>query len=463
MSAKRQPPHSPSRIKASLSPKRPTSRRSTPRGDRMLPTPDRRVWSAYPDTAKDEPEDTNRIMYDLVLQNELLGAKVSSAQPALDRHRLLHSMDAAHVTQSPRSMLQYSAPEPEAAPSPFSLSPLSATSQSLLRSPQRPPRKIPKLPYKVLDAPELQDDFYLNLVDWAPSPLLAVALAASVYMWSPTSSQVTKLCELEDTCVTSVRWTKQGGQLALGDQDGGVYLYDSTKLKRVAKLEGHSDRVAALACTNNIVASGSRDHSILLHDLRQDGDSPVRTLTGHSQEVCGLQWSPDDTRLASGGNDNNLMLWEPMAVSRPQHIFREHKAAVKAIAWSPHKHGLLASGGGTSDKSIRFWNTLTHQPLQVVDTGAQVCNIGWSRYSNELVSTHGYAQNAINVWQYPSMNKLATLTGHTYRVLYLALSPDGKTIVTGAGDETLRFWQVFPERRQGIATPSALQVFSSIR
>lgn len=42
------------------------------------------------------------------------------------------------------------------------------------------------------------------------------------------------------------------------------------------------------------------------------------------------------------------------------------------------------------------------------------------------------------------MTKMATLTGHTYRVLYLAVSPDGSTIVTGAGDETLRFWQVFP-------------------
>ena len=42
------------------------------------------------------------------------------------------------------------------------------------------------------------------------------------------------------------------------------------------------------------------------------------------------------------------------------------------------------------------------------------------------------------------MKKLATLTGHTYRVLYLAMSPDCETIVTGAGDETLRFWKVFP-------------------
>lgn len=67
---------------------------------------------------------------------------------------------------------------------------------------------------------------------------------------------------------------------------------------------------------------------------------------------------------------------------------------------------------------------------------------------NELVSTHGYSQNQINVWKYPSMKKIATLTGHSYRVLYLAASPDGQTLVTGAGDETLRFWNVFPPKKQ---------------
>lgn len=42
------------------------------------------------------------------------------------------------------------------------------------------------------------------------------------------------------------------------------------------------------------------------------------------------------------------------------------------------------------------------------------------------------------------MKKVATLTGHSMRVLYLAMSPEGENIVTGAGDETLRFWKVFP-------------------
>jgi hypothetical protein len=65
--------------------------------------------------------------------------------------------------------------------------------------------------------------------------------------------------------------------------------------------------------------------------------------------------------------------------------------------------------------------------------GSQVCNLSWSKNVNEIVSTHGYSQNQIIVWKHSTMTKLATLTGHTLRVLYLAVSPDGQTIVTGAG------------------------------
>ena len=62
--------------------------------------------------------------------------------------------------------------------------------------------------------------------------------------------------------------------------------------------------------------------------------------------------------------------------------------------------------------------------LHSIDTGSQVCNLAWSRNVNELVSTHGYSQNQIVVWAYPAVAPLATLTGHTMRVLYLAVSPD---------------------------------------
>jgi WD40 repeat protein len=143
----------------------------------------------------------------------------------------------------------------------------------------------------------------------------------------------------------------------------------------------------------------------------------VSVLSMHRQEICGLKWSLDGTHLASGSNDNNLCVWKPMhgRGSSPLHVLSEHSAAVKALAWSPHQHHVLASGGGTADRHIRFWNVLTGSALERVDTGSQVCNLAWSSHSNEIVSTHGYSLNQIVVWKYPSMQKLATLTGHSYR------------------------------------------------
>lgn len=88
-------------------------------------------------------------------------------------------------------------------------------------------------------------------------------------------------------------------------------------------------------------------------------------------QVCGLKWSYDDRELASGGNDNQLCVWNTSSTS-PVLKYGDHKAAVKAIAWSPHQHGLLASGGGTADRCIRFWNTATNTALSCLDTGSQV-------------------------------------------------------------------------------------------
>ena len=101
----------------------------------------------------------------------------------------------------------------------------------------------------------------------------------------------------------------------------------------------------------------------------------------------------------------------------------EHTAAVKALAWSPHKHNILATGGGTADKSIRMWKINTNEQILKYDTGSQFCNLLFSKTSNELI-------------------------GHNYRLLYLSLSPDGQSIVTGAGEKTIKFWNVFPPKKE---------------
>ena len=91
----------------------------------------------------------------------------------------------------------------------YSLSPIRFDSQRILQSLRKQPRYVNKVPFKVLDAPELADDFYLNLVDWGTSNILGVGLSSSVYMWNSMNGHVTKLCQLKDDIVTSVSWIQR--------------------------------------------------------------------------------------------------------------------------------------------------------------------------------------------------------------------------------------------------------------
>lgn len=144
-------------------------------------------------------------------------------------------------------------------------------------------RKISKLPCKVLDAPALQDDYYLNLIDWSTQNYLAVGLSSSVYLWNANNSKVTKLCDLgmADT-VTSVSWSLKGPHFSLGTNSGEVQIWDVNKMKRIRIMHGHSNRVGAIAWNSSMLSTGSRDKTILHRDLRSS--SPFFSkLIGHKQ------------------------------------------------------------------------------------------------------------------------------------------------------------------------------------
>lgn len=154
-------------------------------------------------------------------------------------------------------------------------------------------------------------------MDWSKQNVLAVGLGSCIYLWSATNSKVTKLSDIgPNNRVTSVQWSRDGNHFAVGTHTGDLQIWDTTKSKIIKTLKGHDGRICAVAWNNTFLSTGSRDHSILHRDLRCGSDY-VAKLVGHRQEVCGLKWSFDEQQLASGGNDNKLLVWCARSSSQP--------------------------------------------------------------------------------------------------------------------------------------------------
>lgn len=221
-------------------------------------------------------------------------------------------------------------------------------------------------------------------------------------------------------------------------------MRDFEKDTIVREIDDHWARVSAISwnCQNhNIFSTASKDCEIVSYDMRTN--RAIGVMRGHTQEVCGLKWSPDGSLLASGGNDNALMIWDIRKPHGAVNQFREHKAAVKAVAWCPWQKNVIASGGGSEDKCIKFWKVDEGRMISSHKASSQVCSLLWNPNDREILSAHGYSQYQLSLWRYPTMDLVGEYFGHKDRVLHTALSPDMSTVVSAGADETLRFWKIF--------------------
>ncbi|CAN1751657.1 Cell division cycle 20.5, cofactor of APC complex [Linum perenne] len=237
-----------------------------------------------------------------------------------------------------------------------------------------------------LDLFDLADDFYLNLLDWSSRNVLAIALGSTVYLiWDASNGSSFELVTVDEELgpVTSVNWAPDGRHIAIGLNNSEVQLWDTDSDKLMRTLKGgHRGRVGSLAWNNNILTTGARG----------------------------------------------------------PHLSSEGSCMVSI------QRGLLATGGGEGDGRIKFWNTDTGACSKSVNTGSQVCGLLWNKNERELLSSHGSSQNQLTLWKYPSLVKIAELTEHSTSVLYMAQSPDRRTVASAAGapgNEKLRIWDVF--------------------
>ena len=198
--------------------------------------------------------------------------------------------------------------------------------------------KVKKKPIKILEAPGLMDDYYLNLVVWGQTNIIGVGLEDCVYLYNFSKNKVIKHFDCSSvnkptenrfslnpfSYVCSMSFNSSGTSLAIADSTGKLSITDISTKKIITSEKVHNARIGSLHWQNNLLVSGSRDSCVNLFDPRKSLNSPIHSFKGHKQEICGLKLSSDNRFIASGGNDNDCFLWslKKMKVSIYIYFFR---------------------------------------------------------------------------------------------------------------------------------------------
>ncbi|UKZ46866.1 hypothetical protein TrVGV298_001077 [Trichoderma virens] len=382
-----------------------------------------------------------------------------------------------------------------------------------------PRRSLPAAPFRVLDAPDLRDDFYCSVLAYSPNcQKLAVGLGNILYIWSKGSGpRAIHGSAASHVWLTSVSFSSvQGGKciLAIGRSDGTLVLksiYDALPRFQVQQpfpVSCVSWRpITTLRPSRNPFNPGI---AVQTEDLVIGDDTGViyyyvvewpmgwevtrdtwpgtiyliAKVSLHSQQICGLSWSPNGKFFASGGNDNLCCLFDTDSVledtanvrpTRPSSTAIRrlgsgaerhrwiHKAAVKAIAFCPWREGLVATGGGSNNKCIHFFHTTSGSALATIAVSAQVTALIWSSTRREIAATFGYTEPEhpyrIAVFSWPECRQVAAIPWEgELRALYAisyprwpsktkAMNHDQKPregcIVVASSDKSVKFHEIW--------------------
>jgi WD40 repeat protein len=320
---------------------------------------------------------------------------------------------------------------------------------------------VPKMEYRkkiLLTSVPFEDDFYLNLLDWSPSGILATGQGNRVMCHRIEGLEIVKSVPAFEAHgnVCAVTFNAND-QMATSDLQGRIHFVPLIGHSMYTTLRGHCNRVGVLNFHPNgqILSSGGRDNRIAHYDLRTSKTPFHVNMSAHHQEICGCKWSPSGRMVAIGGNDNVLSVWDAAKLDgKPlMRIEGAHSAAIKALCWTEQE--ILVSGGGTSDRRISMWDTNTAQKVGSILTPSQVCCLISSPNvaPDTLVSTHGFTEHYVAIWDMKMFSlqnndvqePLHYFQGHNARVLYAARSPCQRVVCTGAGDGSVRLWECFQE------------------
>jgi WD40 repeat protein/serine/threonine protein kinase len=289
---------------------------------------------------------------------------------------------------------------------------------------------------------------------WGPDGRLAAGSGdGSVKVYNLVRDQESNVLPGHGVRATAVSWSPSGKRLASGGDDGKVRIWDPSTRLEVLTLKGHDEgqvsqqfgllRSLAWSPDETHLASAGLDGRVLVWEVA--GGREVFSLPADHGCVWSVAWSPDGTRLAAGSQDGTIRTVEGLGHTPKVHVFKAHEPrvfgtageqGVRALAWSP-KGDRLASGG--PDGLVKLWDpTRAVELYRMEGRQSWVMGLAWSSDGKRLASAH--ADRVVLVWDVESRRKLWTMRGHNDFVDSVVWSPDGTRLASAGLDNSVRVW-----------------------
>ena len=221
-------------------------------------------------------------------------------------------------------------------------------------------------------------------------------------------------------------------------------------------LKGHFNRVECIAFSpdGKIIASGSSHQSsggnrkpVTIRLWNALTAKHIRTITGHSDKVTSVAFSPDGETLASGSVDQTIRFWD-IHTGEQKFGLISQKGVITSIAFSPDGKIIAAANGRPKneynkypDTTIQLWEAKTGKEITAFPGHSKdVFSITFSPDGKTIAS--GSEDKTVRLWDIHTAQSIATFEGHLHPVYAVAFSPDGKTLASSSGNGTILFWNI---------------------
>ncbi|AFZ14017.1 WD40 repeat-containing protein [Crinalium epipsammum PCC 9333] len=237
--------------------------------------------------------------------------------------------------------------------------------------------------------------------------------------------------------VIAVAITADGKTAVSGSHDNTLKVWDLKTGTALSTLTGHNDSVIAVAITadGKTAVSGSHDNTLKVWDLKTG--TALSTLTAHSFWVQAVAITADGRTAVSGSDDNTLKVWD-LKTGTALSTLTAHSFWVQAVAITADGKTAVSV---SHDNTLKVWNLQTGTALSTL-TGHNDSVIAVAITADGKTAVSGSHDNTLKVWDLQTGTALSTFIGHNDFVRAVAITPDGKTAVSGSDDNTVKVWDL---------------------